>query len=93
MRFFTVMTFNEALIIAQKNSSIVGSYINGELVEEILIIPTNADELKMYMDKYLSNSNPQQSIAPFIYSDVKVVALFRKDLLLKSGIFLNIEIK
>ena len=54
---------------------------------------TNADELKMYMDKYLSNSNPQQSIAPFIYSDVKVVALFRKDLLLKSGIFLNIEIK
>lgn len=52
MRFFTVMTFNEALIIAQKNSSIVGSYINGELVEEILIIPTNADELKMYMDKF-----------------------------------------
>lgn len=71
------MTFSEALIIASSKSSLVGTFINGEKVDDILIIPTNVDELKVYIDSYIASLNPQQAIIPFIASDVKVVALFK----------------
>lgn len=86
------MTFYEALLIANSNSSLIGTFINGEKVDDILIIPTDVDELKAYIDTYIATLNPQQAIIPFISSDVKVVVLFKRDYLVRFGIFTTIDL-
>lgn len=86
------MNFFQALQIADTKSDLIGKEINGERVEDILIIPTNPDDLKLYIDLYIQTQNSQKAIAPFVNGDVKVVALFKKDYLLKVGLFTTIDL-
>lgn len=86
------MTFFEALPLAKDKTSLIGTCINGDKIDDILIVPTNPDELKSYIDLYISTKNAQQAIAPFMASDVKVVALFKRENLIKLGVMATIDL-
>ena len=66
------MKFLEAVKIADENEYLVGIVVNGMKIDEILIVPTNSEEYKEYMSIYLRTFNAQQSIVPFMDSDVQI---------------------
>lgn len=86
------MTFLEALSIADAKSNLIGSNLNGELIEDVLIIPTDTDNLKSFINMYMQTANAQQAITPFIQNDLKVVALFKREYLFKHGVFSTIDL-
>jgi hypothetical protein len=88
----TIMKFEEAIVKAKAKSTLIGSKINEDTVEDILIIPTDDKFRQEYLDLYLPTFDAQKAIAPFTSEDVKVVAIFKRDYLLKYGLFTTFDL-
>ena len=87
------MEFLKAVKIADENKHLVGKIVNGMKIDEILIVPTNSEEYKEYMSIYLRTFNAQQSIVPFIDSDVQIRLLGNKHLIRDMHTLMTISIE
>lgn len=82
------MRFIDALKIAKANEHLIGTTMKGSSIDEIIIMPTNDEEQRMFQTRYVRTMNPQEAIAPFIASDVEVYALFDKRRIRTENLFL-----
>lgn len=82
------MKFLDAVKLANKNTYLIGKSLdNGDIVDDLLIIPINEKELSLFFMYYRQTLCPQKAIEPFINSAVEIVLLFKRDYLLHSNTF------
>ena len=82
------MKFIDALKIAKANEHLIGTTMKGSSIDEIIIMPTDKKESEEVQVLFGQTLNPQQSIAPFMGSDVEVYALFDKRRIRTENLFL-----
>lgn len=81
------MTFPEALQLIERKKDLMGTTTEkGLLIDLILVVPTDEQKKKEFVLRLMDSHNPQQSIMPFINSDVEVWAtnsdyLYRKNIM------------
>jgi len=72
------MEFLRAVKIADKNKHLIKQQFDEQTIDEIIIHPTDSKQLKEYTALYQSTSDAQQSIIPFIHSDVEISIVLNK---------------
>ena len=81
------MTFDQALEIISRNKKLIGTVTEKDLfIDLLLVVPTDEKMRKQFIHSLLFTRDPQQSIVPFIGSDVEVWAtnteyLFKQNVL------------
>lgn len=81
------MNFAEALKIANSNENIIGTTTDsGVEIDTILIVPVDEKERDHFFGTLMLTRNPQQAIAPFMNSDVEVLATDSR-ILYEKGVF------
>ena len=81
------MDFFNAVKLAEANEHLVGKVVNRDVIEEIIIMPTDEREQELYKQYFVQYMDAQRAIAPFMTSDVDVYALFQKHLIRTTGFF------
>lgn len=81
------MDFFNAVRLAEANEHLVGKEVNRNVIDEIIIMPTDEREQEQYKQCFVQYMNAQRAIAPFMTSDVEVYALFQKHLIRSTGFF------
>lgn len=80
------MKYEEAVELRRKSLSLIGSIDSkGFKIGEIIIVPADEKERKLFFDSYLFNYDFQASIQPFTDSQVEVWTL-DLDYLMKANI-------
>lgn len=83
------MKFLEAVELASKKSNLIGtSTDNGGTIDDIIIVPTDRLEQEIFIRNYLISFDAQQSIVPYMNSDVQVLAVIDKKRIREQNIFL-----
>lgn len=72
------MIFNDALKTINAHKNIVGKCIDGAIIDELIIAPTNQKLWKQYEKMYIESLDAQQSVIPFINDDLEVFVVFDK---------------
>lgn len=73
------MNFIDALITVNQKEKFVGRFSkNGATLDEIIIAPSNAEEYQSFIKTYVDTLDAQQSIEPYINSDLIVLGVFDK---------------
>lgn len=87
------MTFKEALSVANTKLELVGKLsMKGAILSEVIIVPSDPHEFTCFKKLYTNSLNAQESIVPFINSDVIVLGVFDKFRIPNEGVFLFSEI-
>lgn len=82
------MKFLEAVELASKKSNLIGTSTDkGGTIDDIIIVPTDPREREGFIRSYLMSFNAQQSIVPYINSDVQVLAI-DKERIREQNIFI-----
>lgn len=82
------MTFQEALQLIEDRKELLGTVTEkGVLINLLLVVPTDAQQRQDFFNRLMFSHNPQQAIAPFIGSDVEVLAT-NADYLYKRNLFI-----
>lgn len=79
------MDFFSAVKLAEANEHLVGKVVNRDVVEEIIIMPTDEREQEQFKQCFAQYLDAQRAIAPFMTSDVDVYALFQKNSIRSTG--------
>ena len=87
------MKYSDALKMAHANKHLIGKVWNNAVVDEILIAPTNSKERSVFEKRYVQTLDAQESIIPFVNSDVEVVLICNKDMIRTTGLFTYISIE
>ena len=74
------MEFFKAVKIAQANKHLIGKKLKDKTIDEIIIMPTNANSQNEFLKRYIQTLNAQESIVPFMNDDV-VVCVSCKELI------------
>lgn len=83
------MEFLEAVKLARKKSNLIGtSTAKGGTIDDIIIVPTDPHERENFIRNYLTSFDAQQSIIPYINSDVQVLAVIDKERICKQNVFI-----
>jgi len=85
------MDFIKAVEIAGKNKFLVGKKYKGGTIDDIIIRPTNPENLKKFEIEYVSTLNAQVSILPYTHLDVEIAVIVDK-YRIREGILLSISL-
>lgn len=66
------MNYIEAVRIAEANQHLIGKVWNGATIEEIIVAPTDTLLWSEFERFYISSFNAQESIVPFMNTDMEV---------------------
>lgn len=66
------MNFINAVRIADANQHLIGKVWNGATIEDVIVAPTDTLLWSEFERFYISSLNAQESMAPFMNSDVEV---------------------
>ena len=86
------MKYLEAFKIADANKHLVGKVWNNDVIDEILIAPTDPKERNDFERRYVQTLDAHESIIPFMSSDVEVIIVFNKKMIREIGLFSFISI-
>lgn len=92
LRSYITMKFFDAVQLADSKKHLVGKTIKGTTLDEIIIVPTSTSEFDAFKLLYVQTLDAQQSIIPFMNSDVDVVGVCDKSKIHKMGLFNYIRI-
>lgn len=81
------MDFFSAVKLAKANEHLVGKVVNKDMIEEIVIMPTDEKQQESYKQLFAQYMDAQRAIAPFMASNVEVYALFNKRMIRGGGFF------
>lgn len=81
------MNFLNAVRLAEANMHLIGKMVNRDIIEDIIIMPTDEREQEEYKQYYAQYLDAQRAIEPFMVTDVNVFALFKKSLIRSTGFF------
>jgi hypothetical protein len=80
------MNFSKAKKIVEANQHLIGKQWKGAIIDEIIIAPTDSSLRNIFEKMYLQTLNAQQSIKPFINSDVNVIVVYNKKMIDNNGV-------
>lgn len=87
------MKFLEALVVANEKEQLVGKLkMNGATLDEIIIVPSDVEEYQSFIKAYTHTLNAQQSIVPYMESDVIVLGVFDKKRIRQENVLAISEI-
>lgn len=72
------MNFIDAVRIAAANQHLIGKEWNGTTIEEVIVAPTDTLLWSEFEKLFISSLNAQESIVPFMNSDVDVFVVCDK---------------
>lgn len=72
------MNFIEAMKVADANQHLIGKSWKGATIEEIIIVPTDPIQSEEFSRMYIQTLDAQQSIVPYMNSDVDVFVVCDK---------------
>lgn len=81
------MRYIDAVKIAEANKHLIGQQWNGAIIDEIIIAPTDSSQWEEYSRMYIQTLNAQQSIVPFMNSDVSVFVVCDKKRIRSQNLF------
>jgi hypothetical protein len=81
------MTYNEALEVVNNNQNIIGKRIKGARIDEILIHPLNSKQWEEFSKSYVQSLNAQNSLLPYLGSDLGVSVVLDKQKIRSHSIF------
>ena len=87
------MNFNEATELKNKNEHLIGQKYRGGTIEELIIRPTNEKEFDVFLKSYLRTLNAENSIQPFLNSNLTVDAVCDRAKIKTSNIFFRVELE
>lgn len=86
------MDYQTAINLKIKNKHLIGKLDKGATIDELILVPTNANLTDKFIKLYLQTLDGDESILPFTSSDVDIVAVFDKDRIDGQGVFLHTSI-
>lgn len=86
------MEFDKATELKEKNNHLIGKKDSGATIDELILVPTNADLAEECFKIYLQTLDGEQAILPFAGEDVDIVAVFDKKLIHNRGVFFKTDI-
>lgn len=86
------MNYDKALLLLEKNQHLIGKTDNGSTIEELIIVPTDAQLKETFLKIYLQTLNGERAIQSFIGADVDIIAVFDKERIDAQGTFLYTNI-
>ena len=72
------MNFFKAVKIAEANQHLIGKEWNGATIDEVIIAPTDPLLWAYFKRSYFQSLNAQQSVVPFMNSNVDVYVVCNK---------------
>ena len=80
------MNLEEAMQIAKRKETLIGTHqYKGEVLDEVIIAPSDASKFKRFEQLYMRNLNAQEALMPFVDDDLMVIGVFGKARILKEG--------
>lgn len=84
------MKFLDAVEFAKNQSQLIGTTTKkGGTIDDIIIVPSNSEDQEQFMSNYIVTFDAQKCIAPYIKSDVKVIAVIDKKRIRQQGVFIH----
>lgn len=87
------MNFIEAVRIAEANQHLIGKVWNGATIEDVIVAPTDTFQWSEFERFYISSLNAQESIVPFMNSDVEVFVVCDRFRIRAQRIFVYTSIR
>lgn len=81
------MEYKKAEQLKRKNVHIIGKQVNGMIIDELILVPTNADLSVDFFRLYRQTLDGTKSIFPFTGADVEILAVFNKKHITQSFFF------
>ncbi len=81
------MNYNDAVKIAKANNHLIGKEWKGATIDEIIIVPTDAELRKEYERLYAQTWNAQAAISRFVNNDVDIIIVLNKSYMRTMGVF------
>lgn len=72
------MNFIEAVKKADVNKHLIGRRYKGAVIDEIIIAPKDCDEYDKFLKSYCASLDAQESVLPFMNSNVDLYIVFDK---------------
>lgn len=82
------MEFLKAVELINKNQHLIGKKIEGAIIDELIVCPTDSNMFNDFSRQYLFVSNAQQAVAPYVNEDVTVYAILDKHRIKTQSIFI-----
>lgn len=87
------MNFKDASELRDRNNHLIGQKYRGGTIEELIIRPTNEKEFDAFSKLYLRTLNAENSIQPYLNSDLTVDAVCDRAKIRNNNIFFRTELE
>ena len=87
------MEFKKAVEIKAQNKELIGEKVNGAVIDEILIYPTEKESFQKFLQLYRRYNDADHAIAPFVNEDVEVRCLVDKSRFFTQNLFAHVSIE
>ena len=81
------MNYNDAVKIAKANSHLIGKEWKGATIDEIIIVPTDAEQRTKFERLYAQTWDAQSAIEQFTNNDVDLAIVCNKSYMRTKGVF------
>ena len=81
------MKYLDAVRIVEANKHLIGKKWDGATVDEIIVAPTDSEVYAEFEKLYFQTLDAQQSIIPFINTDVEVFIVCDKERMRTQALF------
>jgi hypothetical protein len=86
------MNYNEAVVLKEKNSHLIGKKDKGATIDELILVPTDEDLAEKVLKLYVQTLDSEKAIEPFAGMDVCIVAVFDKKRIRGQNFFFKTDI-
>lgn len=87
------MDFKKAVELKKENQKLIGNKVNGSIIDEILIYPTNDVSFQKFIQLYRRYNDAEHAITPFVNEDVDVRCLIDKKRFFTQNLFAHLSIE
>lgn len=86
------MNYNEAIKIKNKNNHLIGFKYRGEMIDEIILCPSNRPDFLKFSKVYMNCLNAEIALKPYINGDIAIIAVMNKERIRFDAMFSQTEI-
>ena len=81
------MRIEDAIEKVKNHNDLLGKYVDGARIDELIIAPTSAESRQKFDRLYVDCLDPHMALLPFKDEDVEILAVLDKERIHKQGVF------
>lgn len=86
------MTYAEGLKEISRYQHLIGKCIDGAIIDELILIPTDSKLQEQFTKSYINCLNAELAIFPFQDENLEILVVFDKQRMRKEDLFLHMSL-